>query len=190
MHNGRFDTSRGERLNNPARIEELRPVQLLIDIGGILPGMTGVDFGCGTGIFALPMAEIAGTEGKVYAVDKSANMLSLLKAANPPPHLVTVQADAAETGLVPGIADLCLCALILHEVDSPDKVINEVWRVLKPGGKIIILEWKMEIDWGPPRSIRIPREKVEQLFRNTHLLFKEFVDWSPSCYVITGQKTE
>ena len=190
MEHGRFDTSRGERLNNPARIEELRPAQLLKDIGGILPGMTGVDFGCGTGVFALPMAEAVGPEGKVYAVDKSADMLALLKANHPPANLVTVQADVAATGLDVDSADLALCALILHEVDSREKVMNEVWRVLKPGGKIIILEWKMEIDWGPPRSIRIPREKVEQLFRNAHILYKEFIDWSPSCYVITGQKIE
>ncbi len=188
METGRFDTAKGDRLNNPERLKELRPVQVIKEVAGVKPGMTCVDFGSGTGIFAFPMSEAVGAAGLVYAVDNSANMLELIKSKGLPANIRLVQADAAATGLHDECADLCLCVLILHEVDSPERVILEARRVLKPGGKIVIIEWKMDSDWGPPRSVRISGETIKQLLENAGIEFDEYIDWSRSYCLFTGKK--
>jgi ubiquinone/menaquinone biosynthesis C-methylase UbiE len=188
METGRFDTTRGDRLNNPERLKELRPLQVIQDIARVKPGMTCVDFGAGAGVFSFPMIEIVGSNGHVYAIDSSADMLQLIKAKTPPSNLVLVQSDVAQTGLADEIADFCLCSLILHEVDSPQSIIVEANRVLKPGGRLIVIEWKLETDWGPPRSVRIPLETLKNFFKDAGIEFGEYLDWSHTFCIVTGKK--
>ncbi len=186
---GRFDTSRSQRLNNPGRIQELQPERVIYEIAGVKPGMTGVDFGSGTGIFSLPMAEAVGAEGTVYAVDNSPEMLAWIRHLNPPRQLKMIQAEVTDTGLPDNCADVCVCAFILHEVDDPGHVIAEVQRVLKPGGKVVVIEWNMTVDKGPPKAVRVSREKVVQLFNKAGLEFGEYREWSVNHSLMTGRRT-
>ena len=188
--NGVFDTTRAGRLNNPERINELRPAELLKDIAGLRPGMTCVDIGSGTGVFSSRMAEIVGPAGVVYAVDNSEEMLNNLRSMNSPANLKLVKADATGTGLEGGCADICLMAFILHEVASPEGILAEAYRLLKPGGIAVVVEWKMEANHGPPPRIRISTEKAKLLFRQVGLLYEKYIDWSRNHYVITGRKPE
>lgn len=150
--------------------------------------MTCVDFGSGTGLFAMPMAEAVGAKGTVYAVDNSPDMLAWIRNLNPPRQLKLVQAEVTASGLPDNCADICLCAFILHEVDDPGRIINEVQRVLKPGGKVVVIEWNMTVDKGPPKAIRISREKVTQLFAKAGLEFGEYREWSANHSLMTGRK--
>jgi ubiquinone/menaquinone biosynthesis C-methylase UbiE len=96
-----------------------------------------------------------------------------------------------QTGLDNRIADLCLLSFILHEGRSPEKVIQEVFRLLKSGGEILIVEWKAELDSpGPPRTKRIPSEFLEQMLQNTGFSQFSYIDWSANSYVATGRKTK
>jgi len=166
----------------------LRPDELLKDIAGLIPGMICVDLGSGTGVFSSRMVEIVGPDGLVYAVDNSAAMLDYLRSSNPPANLKLIQADASSTGLDNECADVCLAALILHEVDSPEKIIAETYRLLKPGSPAVLIEWKMNTSHGPPRSIRIDPDKARALFQQAGLIFENQVDWSANYYVITARK--
>jgi ubiquinone/menaquinone biosynthesis C-methylase UbiE len=188
METGRFDTTRGDRLNNPERLKELRPLQVIKDIAQVKPGMTCVDFGAGTGVFAFPMIETVGSSGQVYAIDSSPDMLLSIKTKMPPSNLILVQSDVSETGLADKMADFCLCSLILHEVNSPQSIIAEAYRVLKTEGRLIVIEWKMEPDSGPPRSIRIPVETMKSYFKDAGIEFGEYLDWSYNLCIVTGKK--
>ncbi len=160
-----FDTTKAARLDNEGRIKELRIQELLRDVGKIKGGTVAVDLGAGTGAFALRLAPLLGTKGKVYAVDDSADMLGILKSRNPPPNLVPVKADFTNTGLESGIASFCLAAFILHETKEKQKLLDEAYRLLKPGGRLLALEWRAEFDSpGPPQKIRITPEQMEALF--------------------------
>ena len=55
MGEGIFDIKQAKKLDNPDRINELKPLNLLRDLAGITNGYTCIDFGSGTGTFALPM---------------------------------------------------------------------------------------------------------------------------------------
>ncbi len=184
-----FDTSKAARLDNEGRIKELRIQELLRDVGKIKGGTIAVDLGAGTGTFALRLAPLLGTRGKVYAVDDSNDMLGILKSRNPPPNLNRVKADFTATGLESGIADFCLAAFILHETKEPQKVLDEAYRLLKPGGRLLAVEWRAEFDSpGPPQKIRVSLEKMEEMFVAAG--FKDFTSavWTEKHYYSIGVK--
>jgi len=153
--------------------------------------MVCIDFGSGTGTFALPMAQFLGSEGKVYAVDNSTDMLEHIQAKKPPTNLILVRHHVGQTGLDSQIADLCLLAFILHEVKVPDYVMTEASRLLKPEGKVLVVEWKADLDSpGPSRNRRITKEQTERLFRQAGLSLIEYIDWSRNHYVAIGNKVK
>src|SRR3972149_5539337 len=67
---GIFKPGQASMLDSSGRLKELRPAELYRRYLKVKPGLTGVDLGSGTGVFALPLAELAGN-GTVYAVDHS-----------------------------------------------------------------------------------------------------------------------
>jgi ubiquinone/menaquinone biosynthesis C-methylase UbiE len=178
------------RLENDGRREELKPYEMLRDIGGVREGMTCVDLGCGTGMFAIPMAEIVGMAGKVYGVDDSADLLAYLRGKNPPANLVLVQKDVSETGLDEGIADFCLLAFILHEVKEPEVLIAEAFRLLKPGGRVLVAEWRpdSENSKGPSKSIRLNEKRIRHIFDDHKMRNYKYQVWSANHYVATAVK--
>jgi ubiquinone/menaquinone biosynthesis C-methylase UbiE len=191
MTEGHFDPKRAPGLDSQDRIKELRPYELLKDIAGIKPGMTCIDLGSGTGTFSFPMLLCVGSEGIVYAIDDSDEMLEYIRAKNPPPNLILVHSDVSHTGLDNEIADFCLLSSILHEVDRPANLVVEAFRLLKPGGRVLAVEWKADLDSpGPPQIRRLSREKVEQLFKHADLHNFRYLDWSRNHYVVTGDKTD
>jgi len=189
MREGHFDPKISPVLDSEERIKELRPYQLLQEKAGIKPGMTCIDLGSGTGTFTFPLLACIGSTGIVYAIDDSEEMQAYIRSKNPPPNLIFVRSDVTQTGLDDGIADFCLLSSILHEVDQPAELMAEAFRLLKPGGRILVVEWKAELDSpGPPRRRRLSREKVEQLFRQTGFQNIQYFDWSRNYYATRGIK--
>jgi ubiquinone/menaquinone biosynthesis C-methylase UbiE len=190
QHDGIFDVRRADILESPGRLQNLRPPVLLKEVAGVREGQTVVDLGSGTGVFALPMAWMVGKKGRVYAVDNSPVMMEHIRAKNPPPNLVPVLADVASTGLPDAIADICLLASILHEVGEPGRLVAEAARLLKPGGRAVVVDWRAELDSpGPPRHKRISREQLRRFFGQAGINFISYREWTGSYYVAVGEKT-
>lgn len=188
MNDGCFNIKHASKLDSDGRLKELRPYELLKEVVSVAVGMVCVDFGSGTGTFALPMASLAGNEGKVYAVDRSVEMQAHIRAKNPPPNLILVESDVAQTGLDSQIADVCLMAFILHEVKQPATLMAEASRLLKSGGKLVAVEWRAELDSpGPPKDKRITRQQIDKLFEQVSLSPVEYHEWSANHYIATGK---
>ena len=79
----RFDPERARRLDSPWRRETVDPEGLLRNFE-VAVGSIGVDLGCGTGFFTIPLANLVGKSGKVYAVDTSKELLGYLGTKSPP----------------------------------------------------------------------------------------------------------
>jgi ubiquinone/menaquinone biosynthesis C-methylase UbiE len=121
---------------------------------GIPPGFGGVwaDLGCGDGIFTAALASLAGPEGEIYAVDKSRGALERLKRTFTAEHAgATVHAMAADftdpadsTGTrrlpLPPL-DGIVMANSLHFVRNKTPVLTRVAALLKPGGRLIVVEY-------------------------------------------------
>lgn len=113
----------------------------------------------------MPLVELVGKEGKVFAVDVSEKMLSYLKEKSPPGNVELIQADIANTGLDDNIADVCVIGFVLHEMSSPQLLVKEIYRLLKVNGKALIIDWQAkEPPPGPPRAERISKEDAMALF--------------------------
>jgi ubiquinone/menaquinone biosynthesis C-methylase UbiE len=184
-----FDVKQAAKLDSEGRLKDLRLDEFVKDVARVAEGMVCIDFGSGTGTFALPLAQYAGNSGKVYAVDNSAEMMGHIQAKKPPPNVVLVQRDVTQTGLDDQIADICLLAFILHEVKQPESLVAEAARLLKPQGRLLVVEWKAELESpGPPKSRRITREQIQQLFGQAGLSLVEYRDWSGNHYIAIGSK--
>ncbi len=160
MNERTFQASQAHKLDDPARLEWLPPGEVLRALG-LEPGWCVADIGAGTGYFAIPLAGVVGAAGRVYAVDFQAGMLgriaAKLEAEGAPRNIELVKGAADRTSLPGACCDLVFFANIWHEVDDPVKVLAEASRVLKPGGRLAILDWRSDRSSppGPPDDHRL-----------------------------------
>jgi ubiquinone/menaquinone biosynthesis C-methylase UbiE len=171
MHDRVFDASQVHKLEAKERLLWLPPGEVLgwLDLR---PDMMIADIGTGTGYFAIPMAQAIAPGGRVFAVDLQPELLEVLrgKLAKPgaPTNIVLLEGTASSTGLAGGSCDLALLANVWHELDDHAAALAELARVLKPGGKIAVLDWRPDVERppGPPLEHRLPAREVQQFFQN------------------------
>lgn len=168
MENKRFDPKKLEKLNNPERAAEVPVATLLKRAGVENPGIV-IDLGAGTGFFS---KEIAGlyNDCKIYACDISEIMVDWMKnnIAGKYQNIIPLKMDDSHIPLDDGIADFLLMINLHHELDNPEKTLKECSRLLKPGGKIAISDWKKEdMEHGPPQKIRCTPEEVRSQLQST-----------------------
>ncbi len=103
---------------------------------GIQPGSHVLDYGCGAGSYISPLVHIVGETGKIYALDihplavkKAKKIASTVNI----PKIETILSDCS-TGLPDKSIDVVLLYDILHELSEPDKVLEELHRILKEDG--------------------------------------------------------
>ena len=138
--------------------------------------MTAADFGCGSGGWVIPLAKKL-EEGKVFAIDILDEPLSALRAKIKLEKFLNIEvikADIEKTSRVlKNSCDLILMTNLLFEVADIKKVLEEGKRVLKAGGKILVVDWKKDAPLGPKEKI-LP-EKVKEIAQELDLeLEKEF----------------
>lgn len=110
-------------------------------------GSTVADLGAGSGYFTVRLARAVGTAGKVYAVDIQQGMLDLLQRAVTRQKLTNVipVLGAADDPRLPSQAlDLVLMVDVYHELSSPQTTLARVKEALKPGGRLVLLEYRAE----------------------------------------------
>lgn len=111
-------------------------VELIRDRGKISPGSLCLDLGCGTGRFAIPIAEH--TSASVVGADLSAEMLAEARAKPGAEHVRWVQCDAQSPAFADDSFQCVFMSLLLHHVDDIDGVVRESRRILRPGGVLLI----------------------------------------------------
>ena len=139
--------------------------------------MIAADFGCGSGGWTIPLAKIL-AEGKVYAIDILEEPLSALRAKVKIERLFNVETRKAnaEKGvlLLSNSCNLVLMTNLLFECENKKAVLEEAKRILKPGGKILVVDWLKdnpltpEIEW-------LDFEEIKKIAEELNLkLEKEF----------------
>jgi ubiquinone/menaquinone biosynthesis C-methylase UbiE len=156
------------KLDDPGRLKWLPPEDVMARIGP-LSGMTIADVGTGTGYFALPFAGAVGIEGKVLAIDFQKEMLEKLRlklsAPGAPQNLVLVEGEATRTTLPGNSCDLVFMSNLWHELDDHAGVLGEVKRLLRPGGRLTILDYRADVvpPPGPPAAHRVSLDTLRQV---------------------------
>ena len=114
------------------RLETIRRLDLS-------PGEKVLDVGCGPGFLCEQMSEIVGRHGAVVGVDVSRDLIGLCDRRNHPAWLSYEVGDATKLGEPDGLFDVVVCTQVAEYVANADKVLSEVFRVLKPGGRTLFI---------------------------------------------------
>ncbi|MGO8719927.1 MAG: class I SAM-dependent methyltransferase [Acidobacteriaceae bacterium] len=169
MNDRRFPASQARRLEDPARLQWLPPAEVLT-IVGVHAGEAVADVGAGTGYFTLPLAQGVGPCGTVYAVDTQSEMLGWIRAKIEGAGLANIElvhAAADATTLQTSKCDLFFLANVWHELEDRLAVLAEAARILKPEGRISILDWRPDVERcdGPPLEHRLAAEDAVRELR-------------------------
>jgi ubiquinone/menaquinone biosynthesis C-methylase UbiE len=110
-------------------------------------GSTVADVGAGSGYYTIRLARAVGNEGKVFAVDIQPGMLELLQKAVSRERLtnvVPVLGTVDDPKLPAGSLDLILMVDVYHEFSQPQIMLQRMKDALKPGGRLVLLEYRAE----------------------------------------------
>jgi ubiquinone/menaquinone biosynthesis C-methylase UbiE len=155
-------------LERPERQSEENTQQALADLH-LKPGMVVADIGAGTGYYSLRIARLVSPGGKVIAVDIQPEMLARLRTEAQTEKLSnveTVLGSASDPKLPTGATDLVLMVDVYHELSQPQSILRHIRAALKPGGRLVLLEYRKEDPKVPIRpehkmSVRDVRAEIE-----------------------------
>ena len=125
---------------------------LLLAALALRPGMVVADIGAGTGYLSRRMAPTVMPGGKVWAVDVQPEMISLLQASAKSSGLTQIEARLSsvdDVKLPAASVDLAVMVDVYHELANPYEVMASVLKAIKPGGRVVFVEYKAE-DPGVP----------------------------------------
>lgn len=162
MKEKKFDPKKLEKLNNPQRLMDIPPDYILSKLN-MEKSEVLVEIGAGTAFFSIAIFQQF-NPSTIYACDLSETMINWIKENVSPnyPNIIPVKSEESSVPLDDGIADLVFMIALHHELENPSLILEESYRILKPGGKIFIVDWKKTyIPQGPPLSIRCLPEQVE-----------------------------
>jgi len=156
-------------------MEFLNPEKILEKLN-LRENQIAADFGSGSGGWAIPLARIL-KRGKVFAIDILEEPLSVLSLKLKTEKIYNVEirkADVEEkVPLLPESVDLVLMTNLLFECKNKRKVLEEGKRILKKGGKILVVDWKEDLpqEIGPEEKVK--KEEIKEIAKELGLKLKE-----------------
>lgn len=165
-------------------------VQRLKNKGYLLQGFQVGDFGCGAGYFTALFAQVVGPEGRVKAIDVQEEVLQEAKEFVSQAGYKNVDyilADLEEKTSLPDFSlDLVFISQVLFQVEKPEKILQEAYRVLKPNKYLVVIEPEK----GHPlfqEQKTFLKEELEDLLVKTGFQIRE-VDLLDQFHLIVAQK--
>jgi len=139
--------------------------------------MTAADFGSGSGGWVIPLAKkLEG--GKIYAIDILEEPLSALRAKTKLEKIFNVETISADiekgVDIFEGSCDLVLMTNLLFQVNDQKRVFETAKKILKKGGKILVVDWKEDATIGPKEG-RVSAAEIKEIALDLNLrIEKEF----------------
>ena len=160
----------------------------------LTPSTVFLDLGCGEGNYALAVAESVGPQAVVYAVDAWLEGLEELERRADSKgllNIITIHANLNERiPLEDATVDVCFMATVLHDLlreSSGETVLAGIARVLRPNGRLCIIEFKkIEDGPGPPVGIRLSPEETEKIITPFGFVKDQITEVGPFNYLLTA----
>ena len=133
-------------LEREEREQEERGDLLLRELG-LRQGMAVADVGAGTGYYARRMSPLVGSTGTVYAVDVQPEMIQMLTDLAKKAGLANIKPVLGaldNVKLADSSIDLAIMVDVYHELEFPFEVMQSLVRAIKPGGRVVFVEYRAE----------------------------------------------
>lgn len=191
-HTHHFDPERAGRLLNEERIKSMRFHDFLDELD-VAPGQKVLELGCGPGLLLPVVAERVGTKGQVFGADVSTDMLVMARKRlqeSGSGHINLVQSGESSLPLKDQLVDRIYCCYVLHELRQPSASFSELYRLLKPGGRLAALDWDPDgnLEEGPPPEHRLSAGEAGQYLESAGFTHVESRSWVDDLYFVTAQK--
>jgi SAM-dependent methyltransferase len=177
-----------ERFDRPDRDAWQKPDQVL-DALRLAPNASVADIGAGTGYFSARIARRV-PQGKVFAADVEADMVRYLgeRARKEGLANVTPVRAAADGANLPEPVDVILLVDTYHHIGNRVDYFKKLQSSLKPGGKLVIVDFRMESPEGPPKEHRVTLEKASEELKSAGYSLVETHDFLPRQYLAVFKK--
>jgi ubiquinone/menaquinone biosynthesis C-methylase UbiE len=173
------------------RIEEEQP-EAMLDALKIPRGASVADVGAGAGYHSIRLARRVGPKGTVYAVDIQPEMIRMLKFNASQARIANIKpvlATQTESHLPPGKIDLVLMVDVYHECSHPDQTLKDLKRALKPGGRLVLVEFRGEDPEVPIKpEHKMTLKQVRREVEPQGFVFKKSLEFLPWQHVIIFEK--
>ena len=135
-------------------------------------GMIVADLGAGSGFYTIPAGRAVGSSGKVYAIEVKKDFLSKIKNDATKAHVFNVEVIWGNIEKIGGTklrqesVDAVIVSNTLFQLEDKRTLVDEVKRILKPAGKILVIDWSDSFSGlGPRPEDIISKEKAKELFQ-------------------------
>lgn len=157
--------------------------QNIIEQFDLQSGMRVADLGAGTGALSLLLARAVGEAGKVYAIEVQKSILERLKKEAREARLHNVEVLWGDIERVNGThlgnasVDAAVASNVLFQVEDKAGFTAEVKRILKPGGKLLLVDWTDSFGgMGPHKDHVVPERAARSLFESVGFRFVKNID--------------
>ncbi len=178
-------------LERPAREREER-TDLLINNLPLQAGEVAADLGAGTGYFSLPMANRVGPSGRVLAVDIQPEMLQIISERlerDGINNVDTILATETDPRLPADSVDMLLMVDAYHEFAYPREVMQGVVRGLRPGGRVVLVEYRGEDPLVPIKPLhKMTQAQAKREMAAVGLDWVETLDLLPQQHLMIFRK--
>jgi SAM-dependent methyltransferase len=178
-------------LERPEREKEEEPAKLLEALK-LKEGMVAADVGAGSGYYTFRISDKVGAKGKVLAVDIQPEMLALIRKKAKEKNVANVEpvlGTENDPKLPAGGVDLILLVDVYHEFSEPYEMTQAMVKALKPGGRLVFVEFRLEDPKVPIKLVHKMTEKQVKKEMDAHPL--KWVDTNevlPWQHIITFEK--
>jgi len=178
-------------LERPEREREEAPMKLLEALK-LKPGDVVADIGAGSGYFTFRIAEKIGPRGKVLAVDIQPEMLTLIRQkmkAAKVENIEPILGAESDPKLPENSTDLILMVDVYHEFSHPYEMMVNMLKALKPGGRIVFVEYRLEDPEVPIKLVHKMSQKQVLKEMEVHAVkWEKTIDILPRQHIILFQK--
>jgi ubiquinone/menaquinone biosynthesis C-methylase UbiE len=151
-------------LERPEREEEENPTKL-IELLKLKPGEVVADIGAGSGYYTFRMAKLVSPKGKILAVDIQKEMLDIIRGRMKQEGVSNVEpvmGEEADPKLKDESVDTILLVDVYHEFAFPYEMTQKMVKALKPGGRIVFVEFRLEDERVPIKLVHKMSERQVQ----------------------------
>jgi ubiquinone/menaquinone biosynthesis C-methylase UbiE len=159
------------------------------------PGMEVADFGAGSGHLAVEAAEVVGREGTVYVIDIQQELLTKATHLAKEHHLesmVFIHADLEQPNgstLPDASIDAVIVSNILFQTEHKEAILSEAYRVLRPEGRMLLVDWSDSFGGiGPQPEHVLPEAEARNLAEHAGFVHLSDIDTGAYHYGMILQK--